>query len=112
MVGRFNVRKGDSDHDWMIWDNAANGQRGSGLSEQEAHAQAAELELQYDAHGYRAADTVQRVDPPQPVERAWQPAGVLDAWVHEKGQWIGRIRSTDGQITWIPGAELRRAEQD
>jgi hypothetical protein len=22
------VRSGDGDHDWLIWDNAANGQRG------------------------------------------------------------------------------------
>jgi hypothetical protein len=30
MVGRFNVRSGAGDHDWMAWDNALNGQRGSG----------------------------------------------------------------------------------
>jgi hypothetical protein len=48
----------------MVWDNALNGQRGSGLAEQDAHDQAAELELQYDARGYRSAETVQRVDPP------------------------------------------------
>lgn len=53
-MGRFNVRPGDGDSDWSIWDNAANGQRGSGLSERQARYQAAELELQYDAHGYRA----------------------------------------------------------
>jgi hypothetical protein len=31
MVGRFNVRSGDGDHDWLVWDNALNGQRGSGF---------------------------------------------------------------------------------
>jgi len=76
MVGRFNVRPGTGDNDWSIWDNAANGQRGSGLSEQQARAEAADLELQYDAHGYRPPETVRRVDPPVPVERAWQPVGV------------------------------------
>ena len=29
MVGRFNVRSGDGDEDWTVWDNAANGHRGS-----------------------------------------------------------------------------------
>jgi hypothetical protein len=110
MVGRFNVRSGDGDHDWMVWDNALNGQRGSGLAEQDAHDQAAELELQYDAHGYRSADTVQRIDPPVPVERARQLAGVLDAWVHENGERIGRIRRDNGRIEWIRGAELRQTK--
>ena len=80
------------------------------LAEQDAHDQAAELELQYDAHGHRSADTVQRVDPPVPVERAWQLAGVLDAWVRENGEWIGRIRRDDGRIVWIRGAELRQTK--
>jgi hypothetical protein len=80
------------------------------LAEQDAHDQAAELELQYDAHGYRSAATVQRVDPPVRVERACQLAGVLDAWVRENGEWIGRVRGDDGRIVWIRGAELRRAK--
>jgi hypothetical protein len=33
MVGRFNVREGSGDEDWSVWDNAANGSRGAGLSE-------------------------------------------------------------------------------
>jgi hypothetical protein len=36
MGGRFNVRSGDGDHNWVIWDTAANGQCGSGLAEQDA----------------------------------------------------------------------------
>jgi hypothetical protein len=43
-----------------------------------------------------------------PVERAWQLAGVLDAWVRENGEWIGRIRRDDGRIVWIRAAELRQ----
>ena len=109
MVGRFNVRSGDGDHDWVIWDNAANGHRGSGLTEREAHEQAADLELQYDAHGYRAPDTVRRVDPPVPIE-AFHPAGVLDAWVRENGDWTGRIRQPDGTFVWIRRTDLRRTE--
>src|SRR3954454_25064525 len=106
MVGRFNVRSGDGDHDWMVWDNALNGQRGSGLAEQDAHDQAAEPELRYDARGHRSAEAVQRVDPPVPVARAWQLAGVLDAWVRENGEWLGRVRGDDGRIVWIRAAEL------
>jgi hypothetical protein len=66
--------------------------------------------LQYDARGYRSAETVQRVDPPVRVERAWQLAGVLDAWVRENGEWIGRVRRDDGRIVWIRGAELRQTK--
>jgi YD repeat-containing protein len=80
------------------------------LAEQDAHDQAAELELQYDARGYRSAETVQRVDPSVPVERAWQLAGVLDAWVRENGEWIGRVRGDDGRIVWIRAAELRQTK--
>jgi hypothetical protein len=111
MVGRFNARPGASgaEGNWMIWDNAANGQRGSGLSRTEAEDQAAELELQYDAHGYRDPATVRRVDPPVPVE-AFQPAGTLDAWVFEKGEWIGRVRNGDDRFAWIRQADLRQAE--
>jgi hypothetical protein len=108
MVGRFNVRPGTGDNDWSIWDNAANGQRGSGLSEQQARAEAADLELQYDAHGYRPPETVRRVDPPVPVERAWQPVGVVDAWVREGGRWVGRVRHAGGEVSWVPEGELRK----
>jgi hypothetical protein len=110
MVGRFNVRIGNSEQDWAIWDNGANGQRGSGLSEQDAHEQAAELELQYDAHGYHDAETVRRVDPPIPVD-VFQPAGVLDAWVRENGEWIGRVRGLNGRYAWIRRADLRQTER-
>ena len=51
MVGRFNVREGSGDEDWSVWDNAANGSRGAGLSEQAAHRVTADLELQYDVYG-------------------------------------------------------------
>lgn len=110
MVGRFNVRPGAGEQDWVIWDNGANGQRGSGLDEQTAHEQAADLELQYDAHGYRDRDAVRRVDPPVAVE-AFQPAGVLDAWVRENGEWIGRVRDADGRYVWIRQSALRQTKR-
>lgn len=111
MTGRFSTRlpDGGGDHDWLIWDNAANGERGSGLTERGARDLAAELELQYDAHGLRDASTVRRVDPPVPVE-AFQPAGRLDAWVRENGEWVGRIRSRDGEYSWIRHTDLRPVE--
>jgi hypothetical protein len=42
------VGEGSGGEDWSVWDNAANGSRGAGLSEQAAHRLAADLELQYD----------------------------------------------------------------
>ncbi|WP_041289265.1 hypothetical protein [Kribbella flavida] len=111
MVGRFIVRPGNGDNDWSVWDNAANGRRGSGLSRQQAVAEAAELELQYDAHGHRLPETVRRVDPPVAVERIWQPVGAVDAWVREGGRWIARIRQADGGFSWAPEGELRKIEK-
>ena len=82
-----------------------------GLSEQAAHRLAADLELQYDVYGPRSPDHVRRVDPPVPVEKAWQPAGFLDAWIFEQGTWLGRVKGKDDKVSWIPQAELRRTEQ-
>jgi hypothetical protein len=45
------------------------------------------------------------------VEKAWQPAGFLDAWIFEQGTWLGRVKGRDDKVSWIPQAELRRAEQ-
>jgi hypothetical protein len=111
MVGRFKARRTsdnlDGPNGWGVWDGAANGWRGSDLTEHDAHATADDLDLQYDAHGPRPADTVRRVDPAQPVDRAdWQPAGVLEVWIRERGHWYGRVRGPDGQTTWIPATDL------
>jgi hypothetical protein len=81
------------------------------LSEQAARRLAADLELQYDVYGPRSPDHVRRVDPPKPVEKAWQPVGFLDAWIFEKATWIGRVRGPGDTFTWIPHTELRQAEQ-
>ncbi|HWD83247.1 MAG TPA: hypothetical protein VG497_30315 [Kribbella sp.] len=111
MVGRFNAREGaGGDTGWTVFDNAANGNRGSGLSEDAAYRLAADLELQYDVYGPRNPDHVRRVDPPVPVEKAWVPVGFVDAWVFEQGTWIGRVKDHNGRYTWIPGIELRQAE--
>lgn len=110
MVPRFNARQiaGGGERDWFVWDNAANGQRGSGFTELEAIAEAAELEVQYDAHGYRDPAAVRTVDPPVPVD-VFQPAGVLDRWIFDTGEWFGRVRSADGKYAWINQADLRQA---
>lgn len=109
MVGRFKVRRdGDGPTAHGVWDGAANGWRARDLTEQQAHQVAADLELQYDAHGPRAPETVRRVQPPQPVARAvWQPGGVIEAWVRQRGVWYGRVRGADGQISWVPADQLR-----
>jgi hypothetical protein len=113
MLGRFRVRPDSEDGPFGVWDGASNGWRGRGLDEAAAHQLAAELELQYDAHGPRDAATVRQLDTPQPVDRAtWEPGGLLDAWVFNKreGEWIGRVRSADGTVNWIRRAELRLHE--
>lgn len=59
-------------------------------------------------YGPRSPDHPRRVDPTVLVERAWQPAGFLDAWIFEKGTWVGRVRGPGNRVSWIPQAELRR----
>jgi hypothetical protein len=108
MVGRFKVRRnGDGPNDWGVWDAAANGWRGLGLTEDDAHATADDLDLQYDAHGPRPADNVRRLNPGRSVDRAdWRPAGILEVWLRERDQWFGRVRGTDGRTRWIPAHDL------
>jgi hypothetical protein len=109
MVSRFKVRQ-DGPTAWGVWDGAANGWRGRDLSKQQAHDLAADLELQYDAHGQRPPETVRRVTPPCPADQmAWKHGGLLEAWVRERGEWLGRVRAPDGSISWVPASELRRA---
>ena len=113
MFGRFKVRpygdNGQSDGESSgVWDGAANGWRSGPLTEPEADELAAELDLQYDEHGPRPAATVRRVEPAHQVVRAaWDAEGDLDAWVRHRGQWWGRVRSSDGQFAWVLAAELR-----
>jgi hypothetical protein len=109
MVGRFKPRKaGDGPTSWGVWDGAANGWRGRDLTEDQAQALADDLELQYDAHGPRPAEMVRRVQPPIPIDRAvWQPGGILEAWIRQRGEWFGRIRQADGSASWVPAADLR-----
>jgi len=111
MVGRFIANDGGGEHAWSVRDNASNGERGDGLTESAARQLAADLELQYDAHGQRDPGTVFRRDPPVPVD-AYQPVGVLDRWLKENGQWVGRVCRPDGRIVFIPQSELRERKQD
>jgi hypothetical protein len=110
MFGRFNVRPyGDS---YGVWDGAANGWRSGQLSESQARDLVSELDLQYDEHGPRPADTVRRIEPAQHVDCAtWTPGGALEAWVRDRGQWWGRVRAPDGQVAWILAADLRPVHQ-
>ncbi|WP_427896724.1 hypothetical protein ACQHIV_42105 (plasmid) [Kribbella sp. GL6] len=113
MVGRFNVRAGSGDTDWIVFDNAANGNRGSGLTEDAAHQLAADLELQYDVYGPRKPEEVRRFAQPVPVERIGQPgvlAGWQDCWVRDRGIWVGRVKTREQRYVWIPGSELRKVD--
>jgi len=107
MVTRFMVRPDEEDPaTYGVWDAATHGWRGRALSETRAREVAADLELQYDAHGPRPAESVRRLSAPRPV---WRPAGVLEAWVRHGGAWFGRVRSAEGNISWLPAADLRPA---
>ncbi|MGH3372006.1 MAG: hypothetical protein ACRDPR_18635 [Nocardioidaceae bacterium] len=89
-----------------------NGWRANDLpDEAEAHRIASELDVQYDAHGPRPADAVRRVEPSQPVRRAEWRTGQLDVWIRDNGQWLGRVRDSDGRISWVAGDDLRPVDQ-
>jgi hypothetical protein len=109
MVWRFTVRPtGDGSDRFGVWDGAVHGWRANDLTELDAHQVASELEIQYDAHGPRSGDAVRRVDPARQVQRAeWHSAGVLDVWIHDNGEWLGRVREPDGRISWVRAGDLR-----
>ncbi|WP_350280479.1 hypothetical protein [Kribbella sp. HUAS MG21] len=110
MVGRFHVRPGDGDNEWLVWDNAVNGHRGRCRTQAEAITLAADLELQYTVHGPRDQATVRRIDPPMPVDGWNRHVGKLDAWISEGGRWLGRVWHPDGRVSFIDQDDLRPAD--
>jgi hypothetical protein len=86
------------------------GWRATGLSENDAMQQAADLNVIFNQYGQR--DQVDRLEvkPPIEVETAtWSAAGNLDYWVKEEHEWWGRVRGTDGHQTWIRASDLRKS---
>ena len=84
MLGRFTVRPAENGSgSFGVWDSAVSGWRATDLTEQQAHATAADLDVQYDAHGPRPATSVRRVEPAQQVQRAeWREKGQRELrWV-------------------------------
>jgi hypothetical protein len=60
----------------------------------------------------RAVPVRREVQPPIPVESAeWSTAGVLDYWVREAMEWLGRVRGPDGHHVWIRASDLRQAKR-
>ncbi|HZX06006.1 hypothetical protein [Kribbella sp.] len=109
MFGRFTVRPSDDGSNrFGVWDGAVNGWRATGIDgEARARELAFDLDMQYDAHGPRAADDVRRIEPGQPVERATWSTGDLEGWIRDNGEWIGKFRGKDGELAWVPGKNLR-----
>jgi hypothetical protein len=68
---------------------------------------AADLDVQYDAHGPRPAAAVHWVKPAKRVKWAEWHNGELDVWIRDHDQWLGRVRDLDGNISWIRGPDLR-----
>jgi hypothetical protein len=79
---------------WGVFDAGVMGWRATALSEDEAHQQAADLNVIFSQYGQR--DQVDRLEvkPPIEVESAtWSAAGELDYWIKERHEWWGRTRS-------------------
>lgn len=112
---RFTVRADDDDAGkYGVWDGAVNGWRSRHLADEpEATREAAQLELQYDAHGARSPQTVRRFDNAKPAvqinrDGSWSPPGKLHAWLHTDGQWYGLVEETETRRQcFIPGKDLR-----
>ena len=79
------------------------------LGEVEARQKAMDLDVVYNRYGQRTPAERRQVSPPALVESAtWRPAGELDFWVLERGEWWGRVRGPDGTQAWVRAADLRR----
>src|SRR5215204_5976849 len=70
------------------WDGGANSWRATDLTEDEAHQQAADLNVIYHQYGQREQKDRREVKPPIEVNSAtWSAAGQLDYWVKERQEW-------------------------
>jgi hypothetical protein len=88
----------------------AMGWRATDLSEDEAHEQAANLNVIFNQYGQRDQADRLEVKPPIEVDSAtWSAAGKLDYWVKEEHDWWGRVHGADGHQTWIRASDLRRS---
>jgi hypothetical protein len=115
MLGRFTVRPDDeAKGQYGVWDGAVNVWRARDLADDLVAAEtAAELELQYDAHGPRPADAIRRLKAPQRVRRAEWTDGEIDAWVRDTGtgSWYGRFRDREGRGSLVLGNDLRQISE-
>ena len=94
---------------WGVWDSAVASWKATDLGEIEARQKAMDLDVVYNRYGQRTQAERRQVSPPALVESAaWRPAGELDFWVLERGEWWGRVRSPDGTQAWVRAADLRR----
>jgi hypothetical protein len=98
---------------WGIWDGGLMSWRATDLAEEEAHQQAADLNVIYNQYGQREQKDRREVKPPIEVSSAtWSAAGQLDYWVKERQEWWGRVRGSDGHQVWIKAADLRPLNKD
>jgi hypothetical protein len=96
---------------WGIFDAGVMGWRATDLSEDDAHQQAADLNVTFNQYGPRDQADRQEVNPPVEVESAsWSPGGRLDYWVKERHEWWGRVRGPDGHQVWIRSTDLRQRQ--
>jgi hypothetical protein len=98
---------------WGIWDGGLMSWRATDLAEEEAHQQAADLNVIYNQYGQREQKDRREVKPPIEVSSAaWSAAGQLDYWVKVRQEWWGRVRGSDGHQMWIKAADLRPLNKD
>ncbi|MGZ0153760.1 hypothetical protein ACXJJ3_42290 (plasmid) [Kribbella sp. WER1] len=113
---RFTVRPDDDQPGrFAVWDGGTNGWRARGLADEPAATRkAAELELQYDAHGQRNPATVRQFGNHQQKVQIkhveWSPPVELYAWLRTDGEWYGLVCDAAGRMTFVPGSELRPNE--
>lgn len=97
---------------WGLYDGGVMSWLATDLSENDAKQQAADRNVIFNQWGQRDQNERRPVDPPMPVESAaWEPAGELDYWVREKGEWWGRVRGPDGHHVWIKASDLRPSKE-
>ncbi|WP_433169931.1 hypothetical protein [Kribbella sp. CA-247076] len=109
METRFSVRRAAAGSGFGVYDSAVDDWCTPAGLEQGAAVDLVD-ELNHRVAAGRRIDGV-RWEAPRRVQAAsWEPAGTIDVWIRDRGEWYARVLDETGRVRWHPGQDLRPIE--